>query len=303
MTIAECFSKQATANGFGWLRLVLAVGILSFHSVTVTYGNADGIADLPMALAGLILPMFFALSGFLVAASLDRAASLPQFLFYRLIRLMPALTVVVVFTALLLGPLTSRLGVWGYFADPHWPAYLANIAARPQYFLPGVFAHNPRPGVVNGSLWTIPVELCCYLALAVAAWLGLTRRKPVAALANLGLLLGLSLGALRGFPDWLAQFPIGELIMPFLAGVTLFCLGDRLPCRAQFAAGLFLLALTLSWSGVWLGLAALALAYVAIWAGLRSLPALPGDYSYGLYLTGYPLQQLYVWLFPGGSCW
>ncbi len=52
-----------------------------------------------------------------------------------------------------------------------------------------------------------------------------------------------------------------------------------------------------------LALGVLPLAYATVWAGLQRMPVLPGDYSYGLYLVGYPLQQLYVSLFPGGPWW
>lgn len=51
-------------------------------------------------------------------------------------------------------------------------------------------------------------------------------------------------------------------------------------------------------------LAALPLAYFAVWIGMQKLPRkLPGDYSYGLYLIAYPVQQTYSLLFPDFRAW
>lgn len=74
-------------NAFGLLRLTLATGIVAFHSVTLTQGSADALSPLLQAVGRLILPAFFALSGFLVAASFDRAVSVREFLLLRLLRL------------------------------------------------------------------------------------------------------------------------------------------------------------------------------------------------------------------------
>ncbi len=159
MSLGELFSRRECRNGFTWLRLVLAIGIFTFHSVTISYGSANAISAAPMAVARLILPMFFALSGFLVARSLCHCASLTQFAVFRTARLAPALVAVVLVSMLVIGPSATKERVGDYFLDKQFIAYLGNIAAQPHYGLPGVFLNNPRPGVVNGSLWTIPVEL------------------------------------------------------------------------------------------------------------------------------------------------
>src|SRR3954452_13263617 len=114
-------------NGFDGLRLALASGIVAFHSFNLTHGNADTMPGVVQAAARLILPAFFALSGFLVAGSLARAESLRTFLLLRLLRLLPALSLVVTATALLLGPLLSELPLRDYLRDPVLPAYFRNV--------------------------------------------------------------------------------------------------------------------------------------------------------------------------------
>jgi len=50
-----------------------------------------------------------------------------------------------------------------YFGNPDSWSYFQNIALYIHYQLPGVLETNPYPGVVNGSLWSLPAEIFMYL--------------------------------------------------------------------------------------------------------------------------------------------
>ena len=45
------------------------------------------------------------------------------------------------------------------------------------YRLPGAFPTNPFPHDVNGSLWTLPIELRLYVGLLLAGLMGLLARR------------------------------------------------------------------------------------------------------------------------------
>jgi peptidoglycan/LPS O-acetylase OafA/YrhL len=96
-----------------------------------------------------------------------------------------------VYCAYWLGPVLTTLPLETYLKHPQTVGYLGNISAwRIQYVLPGVFATNPLPDVVNGSLWSMPYEIRCYLALTVLWVLPIPRRATVTgAVIVLGLLL------------------------------------------------------------------------------------------------------------------
>jgi peptidoglycan/LPS O-acetylase OafA/YrhL len=294
-TIADRLATRR--HGFDWLRLGLAIGIMGFHAFPICQGNLSAMPGWAQSGAALILPMFFALSGFLVSASLARAPSLRHFLLLRGLRLGPGLALAVLAAAFVLGPLLTETPAH-YFNDPQLLAYLRNLTGETRYQLPGLFLHNPRGGVVNGTLWTIPQELLCYVLLGFAALLGVTRRRAT-------LVLALAAAALVVLLLNCASplVPAPGLVLAFFSGVLLFRSAALVPLHGGLALAGLALALVLLRPGHDNAIAMLPLAYATVWLGLRDAPRLPGDYSYGLYLAGYPLQQVYSQLFPGMRVW
>src|SRR5690606_37195273 len=127
---------------------------------------------------GVLLPLFFALSGHLVSGSLDRSNSLGVFLGLRALRIFPALAIDPLLCALVLGPLVPTLPLMEYHQHRQLLEYFQNILGIIHYHLPGVFEDNPITEV-NGQLWTIPAELECYILLAALAAVGMHRRRAL----------------------------------------------------------------------------------------------------------------------------
>ena len=328
------FGRQLSAHrgigsGFDAVRIGLALSVLFIHAAAL---HARGTNDtaLPLfpgapvgfwAFATAILPMFFALSGFLVAASAERL-SLGQFLTNRGLRIFPALTVEIVLSALLLGPLLTSLSLGAYFRDPSFAHYFLNILGDIHYDLPGLFLGNRDPGVVNGSLWTVPHELSCYALLTVAILVGAFRRRGV----MLGATLALFAAAI--VVDLCGRFGAGlphqdaltyafvtrgaaRLVPLFLTGILFYQFRDRIPYRGDLASlGLALYVASCvfgspDWanSAVFNAAAAPVLTYATLYAGLSPRFSIrwfaKGDYSYGLYLYGFPIQQAIAQMMPG----
>ncbi len=106
--------------GFDYLRIGLALSIICFHSVVTSYGDKaqDRFVNTwagPFIL--LLVPMFFALSGFLVAGSLARTKTVVSFLGLRAIRILPALAVETLLSAFLLGAIFTALPLREYFTS------------------------------------------------------------------------------------------------------------------------------------------------------------------------------------------
>ena len=112
------------------------------------------------------LPMFFALSGFLVTGSALRTGRLIPFLGLRVLRLLPALLVEVTLSAIILGATFTQLPLSEYYASPMFWSYFLNIVGDIHLFLPEVFNNN-NTDIVNSNLWTLPWELQCYIVMSV----------------------------------------------------------------------------------------------------------------------------------------
>jgi len=303
-----------TANrpsGFDYIRLTLATGVIIEHSYALSYGHeaATDLVDQTAAKAvfGLLLPMFFALSGFLVAGSLERCRTLVTFLSLRAIRIMPALSVEVVLSALILGPLFTSHSLDDYVADSRFSSYFWNIVGKIHYELPGVFAENPVPYKVNGQLWTIPFELECYIALALMALLGIAGKRVLLLCLMVIAHLGLAILFVVGPPTFEPAVSGRILMFCFMAGLTLFQWRDRVP----WSPALFLVCAIVSMVLLVIPggdyLIAFPVAYVTIYLGLlnpvRRRTLVGGDYSYGLYVYGWPMQQMVASLGPAWHEW
>ena len=303
-TIAEKISAAGhRPAGFDYMRLVLASCVILHHSFTVIASKPHGMAmwDSPdRALIGLILPMFFALSGFLVAGSLERNKSLVSFLGLRVIRLAPALALEVTLSALILGPALTTLSRAAYFHSPLFRSYFLNMFGYIHYHLPGVFERNPFSYRVNSQLWTIPYELKSYLALAVLAVIGVASRRRLLLWAALALQLAVMPAIhFKHLPSG-GPFPGKVLVFCFLAGVVLYTYRDRIrlpPVIGLGSLGLTALMLLTPYGDYFIAApAAVATVYLGTLNPPRHRLLLSGDYSYGLYLYGFPLQQAFTTL-------
>lgn len=298
------------STGFDYMRIGLAISILCWHTLYTLYG-AD--FERPFwnswrMLAGGLLPMFFALSGFLVSGSLIRSRSIGKFISLRAIRLYPALAVEILLSALILGPLLTTLPLSQYYSNREFWAYFHNILGYITYPLPGLFTENPAPSLTNLSLWTIPFELECYICLTVIALLGLQTRRLLL-LAGFIFLVVVKTYTVAHLGD-AGQFgpPSGRvLVASFLGGVLAYCYRDKIP----FSGGLFAVALVLDLLltryAITAYLAVIPTVYVTVYLGLLNPPKytflMRGDYSYGLYLFAFPIQQTYALLFPQHRVW
>ena len=298
LTVGEKSRLSPHSSGFDYLRIGLSVAVVCWHCFPISYGPAAeaAIAASPFGVVvRAVIPMFFALSGFLVAGSLDRN-TLPAFLSLRAIRIFPALTVEVLLSAFILGPLLTTAPLKEYFTAHAFFDYLGNVVGRIRYILPGVFDSNPFPQIVNGQLWTVPYELECYLALSVLA-LFKKRFRFLLLFATLCAIVVMTGREFIEAKTHLAEpnFNGRALTVAFLCGVCLYDWKERIVYSAALALCCALAFVLLAHDLRFQFLCAIPAAYVTVWFGLQDVPKRGvlkgGDYSYGLYLFAFPIQQ------------
>ncbi len=282
-------------------------------SIWIVYWHTRGMVGVPWAdrtlaianISHIALPMFFALSGFLVASSLERTKYLPSFLTMRAMRILPALAVEVILSALVLGPIMTTYALSEYFTDGAFYRYFWNIVGYVHYDLPGVFKENHQTRV-NGSLWTVPFELECYLALSFIFIVGIYRRTWAVAAFCLLASTWLAWRVGRSFSWETSPLPPGRLlIVYFIAGVLIFKIRDYLPGGITAAAIALAVSLAMVQFDATTWFSPIPMAYATAAIGCTAPPRTPvildGDYSYGIYLYAYPIQQAWAQLLRSDS--
>lgn len=306
--------------GFDLLRIGLAMSVLWYHSFVIVGIMEELYAKPVWFYVYSVMPMFFALSGFLIAGSAQRL-DLKNFLINRGLRIVPALAVEIMISALIIGPIFTVTPYGEYFTSLEFWHYFTNIFGWIQYTLPGVFLDHPSANVVNQSLWTVPFEVGCYILISLVIIFRLSGR-PWIILAVAGVMLVVpvlfqAMGLVNeiGKTEYTlinyALFSRGSLLFPaFLLGAYFYYLRFRIPFSGKLALACFAACLALGLLGdqAWrkfylLNLIAVPLqVYLTAYIGCCNTPRVPffhrGDYSYGIYLYGYPLQQVALALFP-----
>lgn len=296
-------SEADRNNNFDFLRILAASMVVVGHAYPLkgNIASIPGLAFFPVHELAVII--FFSISGFLVTKSLLFSPNLLSFARKRLLRILPALIFVVLSSSLVLGPVVSNMGVAAYFGNEGWFRYFANILFYPVYSLPGVFGNLPYPNAVNGSLWTLPVEVACYVLIAVGL-AGFSRIPRIGvfiitvALGVTGIFLHSSelrvvfYGSELGSSSAIAAY--------FFSGslVYLFTRNDSSLLRLDLAimlliALIFLAQVSTVFAQVF---AIFAVPYLIISFGVSRTPIVMrfgrfGDPSYGLYLWAWPVQQ------------
>lgn len=306
-------------NNFDLIRLFAAL------QVAVTHGDRfilDWGGVLSPALEFLPgVPVFFLISGFLIAASYERTSTIRSFARKRALRIFPALWACLAGTLLMLlltGYLSSAKAGFGQLL-----LWLAAQATILQFYNPENMRHFGA-GIVNPALWTVGVEIQFYFAMPFLAAIFHRSRALYMVLAAIFVLIsavyslyldvnwgGEVVVKLLGvsFIPWIAMFMVGNLawfqweaIRPHLEGKTAQWALVYTGCAVtgylfQSVSGVIISGNRISIL-LFIPLAALVLsaAYTRPSLGL----ALGGnDISYGLYLWHMPV--IGCWLYVGGA--
>ena len=299
-------------NNFHLLRVIAASAVLYSHAFALATGDK---ASEPLrswlgcTFGSIAVDLFFLISGMLVTMSLERRGSAVDFVRARFLRIWPALTVAIFLSVFVLGAVFTTSPLREYFLAKGTVKYLVFnlwLFRGVEYFLPGVFLTNPWPAAINGSLWSLTFEVKCYVVL-LAAWIVLRRLQSAHLLRWLTAALWASL--LAWFVWTLHSMNIEDsparVWLMFCSGVLIYLLRSRL-LLSWWWLGALCLAVGLSLGHpVLFGLTyAFALPYFMLCCaylprgGLLRYNRL-GDYSYGIYIYAFPVQQSLMHLMPG----
>ena len=287
-------------NNLDAIRLGGAVMVVLGHSYVLSGKPVPppAIFDVPIHTLGVYV--FFIISGYLITKSWLRRPNWKSYLAARSLRIFPALVVAVLLSVFVLGPVFTEIGLRAYFTDPNTWLYLRNLYLQPVFGLSGVFTTVPYPNVVNGSLWTLPIEFTCYLIVPLLMLAPRRARVPVVLVFAVACIAAFFLAtpAQNVFGFYLLVTAAEPWIF-FAGGMLCALLLERHLFRLDAALlGLFALTIVeavhpdLGHALLWV-----VLPYSVLALGLASSPFVRrasrfGDFSYGMYIYAFPVQQI-----------
>ena len=241
--------------------------------------------------------------------------SVVRFAIRRSLRIFPALTVVILLSTFVLGPIVTTVPMQAYFHHPATYRYLANIGLYVSYYLPGCFEHVPIPNAVNGSLWSLPAEVLMYIILGGLGWISLLKRRLF--MVFFGGVVGVAAayflrstaGSLPFLDRVISPHPAPILFLGmelhqvmlvapyFWAGCLFYLYRDRIKLTLSATIIVFMIMLLLApgdlrtvWS--WFAIPYITLAFCTQSVRLFHIPSSVGDLSYGIYIYAFPIQQM-----------
>ncbi len=303
-------------NNFDALRFVFASLVVFSHSYPLGEGSEDREPLLRLtqqiSLGSLAVNGFFIISGFLIAASWDRRKSVSGFLQKRILRIYPGFIIANGIGVYLAAPFAqtdntqhSRISAISFSWDCLW---LKGCDVQ------GLFQLNSIR-FLNGSLWTIPYEFWCYIGVILLGVIPLLNRRVVVLFVFIASLLiaymfpafhlqsfggGLP-GRIFGAPYCWARF-----LPLYLAGVVAWRFREKYVMSSGLLfSAIAALAMTVRVPHSWLVMFPICGTYILMWLAFnRHLRlhrfAKHGDYSYGMYLYAWPIQQFTVFLYGDG---
>lgn len=305
MTLEQAIDRKN--NNFNLIRLLAAILVIFGHSFYLfpTNGYKEPTSTLFKGdyTGSLAVYIFFFLSGIFIVSSFVNSKTFFRFILMRVLRIYPALIICNVITVFIVGATFTTLSISSYFSSKDTWTYFVGNNLMVDYIpnLPGVFRNNFFTATLNGSLWTLPVEIRCYLVITLLGVLGFFKKNKVFLKVSfffvaylifrnsayiMNFFHGAQLKALFFFMGMLAYTFRKYVIINNWAALILIvaCIVSHF-INYKLFINIFYFTLIYS---------VLAVSTLNVVKKVK----LSGDYSYGIYIYGFLIQQIIAHFFP-----
>ncbi|MDP9076359.1 MAG: acyltransferase [Bacteroidota bacterium] len=295
-------------NNFDFLRFWFALIVVLVHTYELSGYirplNYLAYLDSFIAVAG-----FFIISGFLITRSYSWSKNVTEYLKKRARRLLPAYLFIILICAVGMSSI-SILKINAYFSESALYKYiLCNFTFLNflQPCLPGVFNNNSMCAI-NGSLWTIKIEVSFYIILPILYhYINKSKKKFLFLISMYVLAIVYNFMLYKAFQNstnkshlyFILTHQLPSLMPYFIAGMTLHFYFDEI---MKFRKKLILIALPFFWGEylfnyeVFRPIAlAIIVFYLAYDFKIFNNWGKFGDFSYGIYLFHFPIIQIFVY--------
>ena len=283
-------------NNLDVIRFFLAASVIFGHSFQILFPPDRQLEVDPtrhftkgqMYIGDFAVDMFFVISGYLILMSWERHPKAFDFVKNRFLRIFPGYLVAFLLSVLVFGAFGAN-SISDYFHSAaafgtlHWLREVCLI--HPPLAL-DTFLSSNLPTNINAPMWTLIHECECYIGLLLLGVLGVYRWRAV-----------IPTIVLFGFVQYM-RAPVWEshyrLPLAFLVGMLFYQERQLIQLKMVPALLLPILWVVAIQYGYALPLSALMCGYSFLYLGLVAKPIkwLKADFSYGIYLYGFPVQQL-----------
>jgi peptidoglycan/LPS O-acetylase OafA/YrhL len=323
MSKSLLISPKIFPNNFDFIRYVLAASVILCHSYVMYYGTFNFLTKEPflvwshgqISIGSMAVDFFFIISGFLIVKSFESSDNMINYLTKRVLRIYPGFITGYTLSILVAGFIGTGLALnWinyrQFIASLYLKRELIHLVTLQNPYQYAYFKTLPEKGL-NLSLWTIQFEFACYLLVPVLAITGFFKKKWWLLIAFLSIYLVFFLqmkGYIFHYVDkqhlWYGNpFFLPRFITYFLAGVCCYYYRSSIIRNNLIAAlACVVIAISFSWIKCIDQVLPFAGTYLLFFIAFhRRIPfgnfARYGDFSYGVYLYAWPVQQVLMYFF------
>lgn len=297
---------NSRSNNFDIIRFLAAFLVILKHSNSLLGQEQSLISHHYLPFLGV--PIFFTISGYLITISAVNSKNTLVYFWKRLLRLIPGLAVALLFTVFIIGPIVSNVDLQDYFSNPLTYRHLSMVSLyKMENIIPHVFSDNHSPGV-NGSLWTLKYEFTCYVLVFLLVTFKMHKFKfLMLTLFILGILGRVYLGNKFYIYNYSNTYALNHNLMYlvqwgffFFSGVIFYLFKDKIPLKGKFVLlatviyGIILLVdydLIKYYQYIYIPY---ALFYISFIPSKLNKFGKYGDFSYGMYIYAFPVQQTFI---------
>lgn len=299
-------------NSVTFIRYLLATLIVVSHSFYVGnfYGGKDpfrfkAFINSYENLGGIAVASFFILSGYLITGSYIRINSIFRFLWHRFLRIFPGFWLCLFISVFMLGSFVylstyKKLTDYSSYPIDSPYGYIINnfTLIINQTNIANLFGNNPVPFRFNDSLWTLSYEFICYLSIAFLGVIGILKKSRK-------IVLGLFVALWLTFNMFFTKesmvssnyilFRTFELFTYFYMGSVFYLFRDKIIINKTILLFLLLISTIFIYYQLFFLIAPFLIGYI-LFIMIIIIPfnnfGRFGDFSYGLYLYAFPVEQM-----------
>ena len=294
-------------NNFNIIRFIAASLVLYSHSFALVTGSANSEPlknSLGITWGYIAVDIFFITSGFLITVSYLSKRSIFHFIIARILRIFPALIMAIIFCVFVIGI---------YFTTLEKSEYLTNIQTYKfliknsillfgiEYTLPGVFYENPWKKAVNGSLWTLPHEIKMYAVLLITLLTATILNQNSFKFSTKNLITFITATSITllilSMKYSILDYNTIRLFTMFFIGTSFYFHRKKIIISNKiFIVCIILLCISITNKTAFNILYIFIIPYIVFYLAyipkgkIRYFNNL-GDYSYGIYIYAFPIQQ------------